>query len=174
MNRARIIEMAKEAGVEPALWTTGEVLVWEADTTHLERFAALVLAQAMEPAGSGAGHSTARSGEPSTTPPAIDTGDFVLHRPTGEEWVVAYVRGDRLAACGWPDTLADLSDCELVKKATPEKRQEMLELLAASSGHRAAYAIEVLHREHGGAPSRRSLAEAKKQDDPESSRGTEK
>ena len=33
----------------------------------------------------------------------IDTGDTVKHGPTGETWVVAYVQGDRLAWCGWPE-----------------------------------------------------------------------
>lgn len=60
----------------------------------------------------------------------IDTGDTVLHRPTGEEWLVAGVSGDRLYWCGWPPGRADLADCELVRKATPAEREELLHRLA--------------------------------------------
>ena len=52
MNRARVIEMAKEAGF-------GNILGGVDGLQELEHFAALVLAQAMEPAGSGSGHSAA-------------------------------------------------------------------------------------------------------------------
>jgi hypothetical protein len=61
----------------------------------------------------------------------IDTADHVRHGPTGEEWVVAYVKGDRLAWCGWPQGEAALSDCTLTKKATPEERDKLLRDLAA-------------------------------------------
>jgi hypothetical protein len=40
----------------------------------------------------------------------IDTADHVLHGPSGETWVVAYVEGDRLAWCGWPEGEAKLAD----------------------------------------------------------------
>jgi hypothetical protein len=53
----------------------------------------------------------------------IDTGDYVRHGPAGEEWVVAYVRGDRLAWCGWPSGLAALADCTLIEKAAPGDRE---------------------------------------------------
>lgn len=65
-----------------------------------------------------------------TPPTEIDTGDYVKHRPTGESWVVAYVHGDRLAWCGWPEGEAALADCELEKKATPERRLELLQEMA--------------------------------------------
>ena len=60
----------------------------------------------------------------------IDTGDYVHHKPTGEDWVVAYVRGDRLAWCGWPEGEAAIADCELLQKATPAKRAELLQEMA--------------------------------------------
>lgn len=56
----------------------------------------------------------------------IDAGDHVLHSPSGERWIVAYVRGDRLAWCGWPQGEAELADCTLVKKATPSERRALL------------------------------------------------
>lgn len=74
----------------------------------------------------------------------IDTGDTVKHRPSGEIWLVAYVREERdeIAWCGWPPGLAKLSDCDLVEAATPEKRDKYLNELARISGndHRRSYA----------------------------------
>lgn len=64
----------------------------------------------------------------------IDTGDYVKHGPTGESWVVAYVQGDRLAWCGWPEGEAKLADCTLEQKATPERRDELLREMAALTG----------------------------------------
>lgn len=73
----------------------------------------------------------------------IKPADHVLHRPTGETWVVAYAdhEADRLSPCGWPEGIANISDCELVKAATDEESREMIELWAAKTGgddHRPA------------------------------------
>jgi len=78
----------------------------------------------------------------------IDTGDHIHHAPSGEDWVVAYVRGDKLCACGWPETLADLSDCTLIQKATPEQRLKLLTDMAKSDNGdtRTRYASERLAR----------------------------
>ena len=49
----------------------------------------------------------------------IMAGDTVLHRPTGETWVVCGVNYEqgRLIPCGWPfPSLARLEDCELLEK----------------------------------------------------------
>lgn len=56
----------------------------------------------------------------------IDTADHVFHAPTGETWVVKYVRGDNLAWCGWPPGEAKLGDCTLVKKASSVERESLL------------------------------------------------
>jgi hypothetical protein len=74
----------------------------------------------------------------------IDTADHVRHIPTGEEWVVACVIGNRLSWCGWPEGTAALSDCELVEKATPEYRDALLRKMATTGAgdHRGRYAIE--------------------------------
>lgn len=74
----------------------------------------------------------------------IDTADHVLHGPTGETWVVAYVHGDRLCACGWPESLAPVTDCKLTLKATPAERLRLLRSMAAGDGSRARYAQEQL------------------------------
>ena len=65
----------------------------------------------------------------------IDTGDSVLHGPTGETWLVAYVHGHDLCCCGWPASLAKLKDCTLTEKATPEARLQLLKDLADISGN---------------------------------------
>lgn len=78
---------------------------------------------------------------------AIGPGDVVRHRPTGEQWVVAFVDGDRLWWCGWPEGQAQLSDCELIETATEEQRLSLLLRMAKSTGRRGEYAREVLsHR----------------------------
>lgn len=86
---------------------------------------------------------------------SIDTGDVVLHRPTGEKWLVACVQGDRLSWCGWPEGTANVADCDLIEKATSEKRRKLLDELAASSsdGHRQRYARNVLILESNRADS---------------------
>ena len=79
----------------------------------------------------------------------IDTGDHVHHAPSGEDWVVAYVRGDRLAWCGWPHGEAATADCTLLKKATPDERDKLLRDMA-DCGHdmRATYARDRLAARH--------------------------
>ena len=79
----------------------------------------------------------------------LDTGDRILHRPTGETWIVACVQGDRLSWCGWPRGTAALSDCTLVKKATAEERHKLLREMAemSTSDHRQRYAQVVLEKE---------------------------
>jgi hypothetical protein len=62
-----------------------------------------------------------------------DTGDVVRVPSIGEEWIVAYVEGDYLYCCGWPLTGVRLSQVELVERATPERRQQLLEDMAKSS-----------------------------------------
>ncbi len=64
----------------------------------------------------------------------IDTADVIFHRPSRETWLVAYVRGEHLCACGWPESLAALSDCLLVEKASAEERMELLRSMASGSG----------------------------------------
>lgn len=63
----------------------------------------------------------------------IDTADHVKHVPSGELWLVAYVEGDRLCACGWPCTVANLADCELIQKAAPGEKEALLQRMAMIS-----------------------------------------
>lgn len=64
----------------------------------------------------------------------MKTGDIVRHRPLGEEWVVAYVDGDRLAWVGWPPGQALVTDCELVEECSVEESERLLRQLADSKG----------------------------------------
>lgn len=84
----------------------------------------------------------------------IDTGDYVLHHPTGEQWVVACVEGEYLSWCGWPEGMAKLSDCELLEKATPESKEKLLHQLAdtTSNDHRSRFARHILSTRKQAAP----------------------
>ncbi len=81
--------------------------------------------------------------------PKVDTGDTVWHLPSGEKWLVAFVRGDRLTWCGWPEGTAELADCRLITKATKEQRLKLLDEMAKMHGSdsRKSHAQEVLRIE---------------------------
>lgn len=77
----------------------------------------------------------------------IETGDTVRHIPTGEKWLVAFVQGENLSWCGWPEGWAKVSDCILIKKATAEERLKLLREMAnmpTEQDHRARYARAAL------------------------------
>lgn len=73
----------------------------------------------------------------------LRTGDHVYHIPSGETWVVAwadYESGD-MAPCGWPESMARISDCAVLKKADDAESAELVECLSKSGrrdAHRAA------------------------------------
>jgi hypothetical protein len=78
---------------------------------------------------------------------SIDTADTVVHRPSREVWLVAYVDGDHLVPCGWPLSRANLSDCDLAEKASAERRQQLLDRMAGMANQddpRCRYAKSVL------------------------------
>lgn len=60
----------------------------------------------------------------------MQTGDTVLHKPSGETWSVAFVEGDELVPRGWPLSYAKVSDCELVTACSWEVRREILRDMA--------------------------------------------
>lgn len=74
----------------------------------------------------------------------IRAGDSVLHKPTGETWCVAAISpdGKQLACCGWPETLADVSDCELKEPASDQEHWDVLhEVIQGCKGQtRASWA----------------------------------
>jgi hypothetical protein len=61
------------------------------------------------------------------------TGDHVLHKPTGEKWLVRYVRPDedRMSWCGWPPGEARISDCDLVYSCTDAEHEKLLAELSS-------------------------------------------
>jgi len=64
----------------------------------------------------------------------IDTGDRVHHAPTGEDWIVAFVENGHLYWLGWPPGRAEVADCTLVRKATPQQRKSTLISMARMDG----------------------------------------
>lgn len=75
------------------------------------------------------------------------TGDRVYHRPSGETWLVAAVWPDRddMAWCGWPDGLARMSDCDLVRACDDEAHWKLVEQIAkGATGTRARYCQDLL------------------------------
>lgn len=63
----------------------------------------------------------------------MQTGDTVLHRPSGETWSVAFIDGDELVPRGWPLSYAKVADCELVKQCSSEVRAEIMRDMARMS-----------------------------------------
>jgi hypothetical protein len=76
----------------------------------------------------------------------LDTGDIILHTPTGAFWVVAINEGHRLTLCGWPLATAEPDHCKLFSKAGPETRLELLHDLARLQDRRGEYARAELSR----------------------------
>lgn len=58
------------------------------------------------------------------TSPIPRCGDHVLHKPSGEMWVVAYADDFVLAPAGWPDTRAPTDSCEIVKRCKDKEHAE--------------------------------------------------
>lgn len=46
----------------------------------------------------------------------FNPGDFVHHKPSGEDWILLEVKGDYVVPAGWPRCEAKASDCILVKR----------------------------------------------------------
>lgn len=54
------------------------------------------------------------------------TGDAVLHRPSGEIWVVAYVDGEYMSWCGWPPGEAKVADCTVTRECSDKEHRDWL------------------------------------------------
>lgn len=63
----------------------------------------------------------------------IDTGDTVLHRPSGQRHEVACVHGEFLYTIGVPEYRLLVESCEIVSKASPALRQAQIEIMSRSS-----------------------------------------
>lgn len=63
----------------------------------------------------------------------LRAGDAVLHRPSGETWLVASRDGRRdFYACGWPETRARVLDARVLRRATDEEHEKLLREVADS------------------------------------------
>lgn len=66
---------------------------------------------------------------------SVRAGDVVYHRPSKERWVVAAVSptGEKLACCGWPESIAEVADCDIIedRRATDSEHIERLEKVIA-------------------------------------------
>lgn len=78
-------------------------------------------------------------------PVPLRTGDRVLHRPTGETWIVAFVEGGKIAWCGWPDGRADVADCDRIHVATEEEHRQLVRELARLRGDTRGAAVRRLY-----------------------------
>lgn len=58
------------------------------------------------------------------------TGDEVLHKPSGEKWLVAWADDREVICCGWPESFARASDCELIRAANDEEHWRLVEEIA--------------------------------------------
>lgn len=77
-------------------------------------------------------------------------GDTVHHRPSGEDWLVAYAdpARDELAWCGWPPGVAKLSDCDLVERCTDEEHAALVaQILRMPGGDHRPDGVRRMHPE---------------------------
>jgi hypothetical protein len=70
------------------------------------------------------------------TPQPPRCGDRVLHRPSGEGWLVAFADAehDDIAWAGWPDGRARLSDCDVTYRCSDAEHRQAVLMWAKSKG----------------------------------------
>jgi hypothetical protein len=66
----------------------------------------------------------------------MKAGDAIRHIPTGETWTVAAISpdGSELVCCGWPESIAKVTDCELVESCKPADHEQTLRAVISSCG----------------------------------------
>ena len=66
----------------------------------------------------------------------MKSGDIILHKPSKEKWTVAAISpdGTELVCCGYPETIAKVSDCELIEPCTPAEHEQTLRVVIAGCG----------------------------------------
>ena len=72
----------------------------------------------------------------------IRPNDTVVHKPTGERWVVCGVNRDlkTLIPCGYPfPSMARMEDCELVERAYEKEPQSIEQIEALKKHHMESY-----------------------------------
>lgn len=88
-------------------------------------------------------------------------GDVVKHGPTGETWVLAYADHERgeVSACGWPESIARIGDCELITAASDAEHEAMLHAWATKNDR--DYRVTVCLRQFAALEARKA-AEGKR------------
>ena len=71
----------------------------------------------------------------------MKSADKVFHRPSGETWILAWADDKEVSPCGWPETIAKVSDCEMVEEATQEELEAMLKKWAEMEGNNSDYRV---------------------------------
>lgn len=74
-------------------------------------------------------------------------GDTVLHRPSGESWVVAWAEYDDLAWTGWPNGIARLADCDVTHRCTDAEHEKSVRIWVGVDDPRSARVLRL----YGGA-----------------------
>lgn len=69
-------------------------------------------------------------------------GDAVKHVPSGETWTVAAPSpdGTEIVCCGWPESIAKASDCEMASRCHREEAVQMAMDVAKGTDLRASWA----------------------------------
>lgn len=70
-----------------------------------------------------------------TTPP-LRCGDYVRHRPNGEELLVAWAEGDWLSWFGWPPGQARVDDCDVLERCSDEEHAARVQQIVDSGSDR--------------------------------------
>lgn len=83
----------------------------------------------------------------------LRTGDIVLHKPSGEEWLVAWAdhTNGYMAPCGWPTCQAQIADCEIISQADDERCKALARDLAGSGRSDAGRALALLRAKEDSA-----------------------
>ena len=78
-------------------------------------------------------------------------GDHVFHRPSKETWVVAYADAERdqVSACGWPESINVLSECDLVYACTDAEHEALVREWLEKPHGNEALVREWLEKPHG-------------------------
>ena len=75
----------------------------------------------------------------------IKAGDTIRHVPSREKWTVAARQGEYIICCGWPETMAPITDCDLIRSCTEEEEVKQLRETANIRGQtRGAWARATL------------------------------
>lgn len=72
-------------------------------------------------------------------------GDHVLHRPSGETWVVAWADADDLAWAGYPVGIARTINCQIVKRATEAEHRAAVEEWSRSTSERRRLKVMTIY-----------------------------